>query len=341
MSSPSVIEKTQRSLVLQHSQLRKNMVLFRQENDGQLYVTIEADNMTQLVSPGALICVHNSLDLSKLYGFYNNNIFCYLTKELLDIAQHDVCDPTLGFFIRIMYGMGATKDFNLSFVEKTFVATRSDGVIHHYLKQTPDGVVLVLLEPWINASDEIKIIHNDFPLDDQADLLKFTGGTEIEHLSIADFIYDTKISTILPFRLTNKLNNLFVGSGSSYVELLAENIRATGKSYTNVEIPAVSRVSAEDAMKNVMNPSSKALQYNITAKSTKTTFMEALPNRREVILQTTADIRVGFGDDALFATTGFLLPAGSAMGFTLASTVSIPIKAVSANAEVLIVQLGV
>lgn len=337
---PTLPTPTSRSLVLLHGDLKRAVVMFRQENDGKLYVSMDIADISELSDPGLLRCVHNTLHKPDLKGTYHNNLTNFLTKELLDIPQHDCATPALGFFFRELYALGLTTDVALESIRESMVlANAANQQIHTVF--FVDGAAIrikLLATPTLNTPS--LVLHNDMPVDSQGDLLEIVAGSATEHFSLADFLYDPIRRSVTTPYLTNKLNNLYVGGGSIPALITSTQIRRTGAHTSEVTIPATGRVSTDEALKNIMNPPSTALQYRVSVGAASL-FLEPLLNRKEVILQTDKDIQVGFSNDLTAAAQGFLFPAGAVMGFSLATGVNISFKAVADTASVFILQLGV
>lgn len=337
---PTLPAPASRSLVLYHGTLKRNMVMFRQENDGRLFVSMDVTNPSELSDPGLLRCVHNTLKKNELKGTYHKDLTSFVTRELLvDLPQHDVATPTLGYFLGELYAaMGGTvTDVELTGIAEAMVLARvADERIHSVFYFEAATPKLRLLAAPIAA--ESLVLHNDLPVDEQADLLVFSAGGVSNHFSLFDFFYDPRVEKLTSPRLSAKLLELWTGA---VVTLTATEIRKTGYHSSDVSLPNRGGVSPEEALKNLMNPPSAALQYRIGATASRTIFIEPLKNRQEVILQTTEAVRVGFSDDPAAIGGGFLFPAGGIMGFTVSTAVSIAIKAEAADASVLIIQLGV
>jgi len=314
--------------------------MFRQENDGKLYVSMDIADISELADPGLLRCVHNTLHKPDLKGTYHINLTNFLTKELLEIPQHDCATPALGFFFRELYALGLTTDVALKSIRESMVlANAANQQIHSVF--FVDGAAIrvkLLVAPTLNTPS--MVLHNDMPVDSQGDLLKIVAGSATEHFSLVDFLYDPIKKSITTAYLTNKLAYLYTGGGAVPALITSTQIRKTGLHTSEVTIPAAGRVSTDEALKNIMNPPSTALQYRVGVGATPL-FLEPLLNRKEVILQTDKDIQVGFSNDLNAASQGFLFPAGAVMGFSLATSVSISFKAVADTADVFILQLGV
>lgn len=337
---PTLPAPTSRSLVLQHGELNRAVVMFRQENDGQLYVSMDIADISELADPGLLRCVRNTLHRPELRGTYHNNLTNFLTKELLDIPQHDCATATLGFFLRELYALGLVTDVPLTRIQESMVLANITTEQIHTVFYVDGAIIRVKMLIAPVAITPSLVLHNDMPVDSQADILRLTGGVVTEHFSLMDFLYDTQHRNLTTPYLTAKLSNVFVGNGSTPTLLTPTQIRKTGAHTSDVAIPATGRVSPDEALKNIMNPPSTALQYRIMATAAKPVFVEPLLDRKEVILQTDKDVYVGFSNELAAAAQGFFFPAGATMGFSLSTAVSISVKASVDDANVFILQLG-
>jgi hypothetical protein len=333
-----------RSLVLRHGELGVDLVLIRQENDGRLFITIAATAVSELQTPGLLRCTHNTLIQKDLKGTYHyNDLEFFICKELLDITQHDTATPALGRLLEAMYLAGDVLDVELARIDESMVVANEANEEVYAVFFVDSGVIkLCLLTAPTSTSESSQVLHNDMPVDSQADLLRFSAGGATEHFSLFDFMYDVKKGEVTTPRVTAKLHSLFVGAGGIRAVIDGFEIRKTGVDSVGVTIPLTKgNLSQEEALKNIMNPPSTALQYRVTGVVGKSTFIEPLRNRKEIIIQTDKAIRVGWGDDNSAAAEGFLVAGGGATGCSIGTHVSMSIQPVSENANVFILQLGV
>jgi hypothetical protein len=263
-------------LVLRHGDLNRDMIMFRQENDGKLYLSMDVANINELIDPGLLRCVRNTLHKQDLLGTYHINHTNFLTRALLEIPQHDVATVTLGYFLRELYTLGLVTNVPLESLRESMVLADSVDERIHSVFFVDDLLIKTKLLVAPTANLPSLVLQNDMPVKSQGELLRLTAGGATEHFSLIDFLYDVSIRKFNNRSLTNKLLSVFVGAGSAPTLLTSTQLRRTGERTSDINVPARGRVSQEEALKNIMNPASTALQYRIVTTAAKSTFLEPI-----------------------------------------------------------------
>jgi len=331
---------TTRSLVFYHTTARRNMIRFRQEFGGKLFVSIDVDNVAQLTGdPGLLVCTHNTLSDKELVGTYENSDALFSKELLTPLDNGEACSDSLGSSLAILAAGGVVEDLELTPIatSMTFRRTDANGEMFAYFTTYLGNIELRLVSQPPNPGVPVAVVHTDFPVAEQGELLLIDAGTDTVLFSRLDLKTDS--GSELSARAAEKFYRLFVAFGLG--TFVADNIEANGKSSTLVSVPSFGRIAAEEALKNIMNPPSRALQYRVSSTSARTEFVEPLENRREIVVQTDKDIYLSFGADPADIASGFLVPGGASLGFTLASGIDLCFRAVTDPANVYLLQLGV